>query len=52
MEEQWVFITNLEHAKLMGLESEAMILAAVEGEEEKVICLRPDKEVKDGTQIC
>jgi methionyl-tRNA synthetase len=51
VEEQWIFITNLEHAKLMGLESEAMILAAVEGQEDKVICLRPDKEVKDGTRI-
>ncbi|MEM5793140.1 MAG: methionine--tRNA ligase [Candidatus Aenigmatarchaeota archaeon] len=49
--EQWIFVTNLEHAKLMGLESEAMILAAVEGNEEKVVCLRPDKEVKDGTII-
>lgn len=51
VEEQWVFITNLEHAKLMGEVSEAMILAAVEGNEEKVICLKPDKEVKDGTRI-
>ncbi|PIV68888.1 MAG: methionine--tRNA ligase [Candidatus Aenigmarchaeota archaeon CG_4_10_14_0_8_um_filter_37_24] len=48
---QWVFITNLEHAKLMGIESEAMILAAVEGEHEKVVCLKPDKAVKNGTPI-
>ena len=48
---QWVFIINLEHAKLMGIESQAMILAAVEGNEEKVVCLKPDKEVEDGTKI-
>ena len=50
-EEQWIFMTNLEPAKLMGLESQAMILAAVEGDEGKVVCLKPDKEVKDGTRI-
>ncbi|MBD3155161.1 MAG: methionine--tRNA ligase [Candidatus Aenigmarchaeota archaeon] len=50
-EEQWIFMTNLEYAKLMGLESEAMILAAVEGKEEKVVCLKPEKEVEDGTRI-
>lgn len=48
---QWIFVTNLEHAKLMGIESEAMILAAVEGKEEKVVCLKPEKPVKDGTPI-
>jgi methionyl-tRNA synthetase len=50
-EEQWVFMTNLEHTKLMGEVSEAMILAAVEGDEEKVVCLKPEKEVKDGTRV-
>jgi tRNA-binding EMAP/Myf-like protein len=35
----------------MGVESEAMILAAVEGEEDKVVLLKPEKEVKDGTPI-
>jgi len=48
---QYVFVTNLEHAKLMGVESEAMILAAVEGNDEKVILLRPEKEAKNGTKI-
>lgn len=48
---QYVFVTNLEHAKLMGLESEAMILAAVEGKEEKVVLIKPEKETKNGTLI-
>jgi methionyl-tRNA synthetase len=48
---QWIFVTNLEHAKLMGIESQAMILAAVEGKENKVVCLKPDKEVKNGTPV-
>ena len=48
---QFVFVTNLEHAKLMGIESEAMILAAVEGKEEKVILIKPEKEISNGTLI-
>lgn len=48
---QYVFITNLEHAKLMGLESEAMILAAVEGDEEKIVLVKPEKPVENGTKI-
>jgi len=51
VEEQFVFITNLEPTKLMGIESNGMILAAVEKDEEKVVCLKPEKEVKDGTPI-
>jgi len=51
VEEQFIFITNLEPTKLMGIESNGMILAAVEGEKEKVVCLKPEKEVKDGTRI-
>ena len=46
---QFVFVTNLEPRKIMGLESEAMILAAdVDGE---VVCLVPNKEVPPGTRI-
>ncbi|OGI16086.1 methionine--tRNA ligase [Candidatus Micrarchaeota archaeon RBG_16_49_10] len=48
---QFVFITNLEHAKMMGYESEAMVLAAVEGDDENVVLLKPEKKVKDGTMI-
>ena len=46
---QYVFVTNLEHAKFMGEESEAMILAAVEGKE--VVLLKPEKQVGDGTRV-
>jgi methionyl-tRNA synthetase len=47
--EQYVFVTNLEPAKMMGQLSEAMILAAVEGE--KVVLVKPEKEVSNGTMI-
>jgi methionine--tRNA ligase beta chain len=46
---QYVFITNLESAKLMGELSEVMILAAVEGD--KVVLIKPEKKVSDGTVI-
>ena len=46
---QFVFVTNLEPAKLMGELSEIMILAAVEGD--KVVLIKPEKEVKEGTLI-
>ena len=46
---QFVFVTNLEPAKLMGELSEVMILAAVEGD--KVILIKPEREVSNGTII-
>jgi len=46
---QFVFITNLEPAKLMGEMSEIMILAAVEGD--KVVLIRPEKEINNGAII-
>ena len=46
---EFVFVTNLETRKIMGLESQGMILAAdAEGE---AICLSPNKEVDPGTKI-
>ncbi len=46
---EFVFVTNLEPRKIMGLESQAMILAAdVDGE---AVCLLPGKEVPPGTKI-
>ena len=48
---QYVFVTNLEHARFMGEESEAMILAAVEGKEEKVVLIKPEKRVSNGTGV-
>ncbi len=51
--EQFVFVTNLEPAKLMGEKSEVMILAAVkkEGEKEVVVLLKPEKSIENGTLV-
>ncbi len=46
---QYIFVTNLEPAKLMGNLSEVMILAAVDGD--KVVLIKPEKPVSDGTPI-
>ena len=46
---QFVFVTNLEPAKLMGNLSEVMVLAAVDGD--KISLIKPVKEVSDGTLI-
>ncbi|NMB56980.1 methionine--tRNA ligase subunit beta [Candidatus Beckwithbacteria bacterium] len=45
---QVIAIVNLEPRKIMGLESQGMLLAA--GEEEAVL-LMPDKKIKTGTLI-
>jgi len=46
---QFVFLTNLESAKLMGELSEIMVLAAVEGE--RVVLIKPEKEISNGAII-
>jgi len=46
---QFVFITNLEPAKIMGEVSEGMILAAVDGD--KLALLKPTEAVGNGTRI-
>jgi methionine--tRNA ligase beta chain len=46
---QFVFLTNLEPAKLMGELSEIMILAAVKGD--KVVLVKPEKEIDNGAMI-
>ena len=46
---QVAVVANLEPAKLMGVESEGMVLAA-SGEEGPVL-LRPDRPVADGTRV-
>ncbi len=46
---QFVFVTNLEPAKLMGELSEIMILAAVKGD--KVVLVKPEKEIDNGAVI-
>lgn len=44
------FVTNLEPRKIMGLESQAMIMAASNSDELPVI-LTPEKEVPPGSSI-
>ena len=46
---EFVFATNLEPRKIMGLESQGMILAA--DAEGKAVCLSPNQEVAPGTKI-
>lgn len=46
---QFVFITNLEPRKMMGLESQAMIMAA--DADEDVILITPQKQVPPGSRI-
>ena len=46
---QFVFLTNLEPAKLMGELSEIMILAAVKGD--KVVLMKPEREIENGAII-
>ncbi|HSX58103.1 MAG TPA: methionine--tRNA ligase subunit beta [Candidatus Saccharimonadales bacterium] len=49
VEKSFVFCTNLEPRNIMGLESQAMILAAAEGN--LPVVLAPEKEVSPGTKI-
>ena len=47
---KFVFLTNLKPRKLMGVESQCMILAA-ENKEGKVVCLQPEKDISVGSKI-
>ena len=44
-------ITNLEPAKLRGVESQGMLLAAVTDDKSQVVCLTPEKDVPVGARI-
>lgn len=44
-----IVVTNLKPRKVFGLESEVMILAAIDGE--KVSVLQPDKSVSAGSKV-
>jgi len=46
---QFVFVTNLEPAKLMGELSEIMVLAAVESD--RVVLIKPEKKISNGAII-
>ncbi|MCX6803313.1 MAG: class I tRNA ligase family protein, partial [Candidatus Diapherotrites archaeon] len=46
-----IFVTNLAPAVIRGVESNGMILAAVEGKDEKVVYLTPQKDLKEGSKV-
>ena len=46
-----IFVVNLEKINLRGVESDGMILAAVEGNDDKVVFITPQKEVKEGSKV-
>jgi len=45
-----VFILNLQKRKMMGVESQCMILAA-EDNEGNVVVLQPEKEIAEGSRV-
>ena len=47
---QVIVVANLEPAKLRGVESQGMLLAAIDSEE-KITIVTTDKEVKEGSKI-
>jgi methionyl-tRNA synthetase len=47
--QEFLFITNLEPRTIMGLESQAMILAVEK--ENKAVCLVPTEEVEPGAKL-
>jgi methionyl-tRNA synthetase len=46
-----VVVTNLEPARLRGVQSNGMLLAAQEGDEEKVVVLTVDQPVEPGSPV-
>lgn len=47
---KYAFILNLERRKLMGVESQCMILAA-EDNKGNVVLIQPEKDVEEGSKI-
>lgn len=50
IDNKFAFVLNLERKKFMGIESQCMILAA-ENKENKVVCLKPEKDIEEGSEI-
>jgi len=46
-----ILFTNLAPRKLKGIESQGMILAVVNGEEDKVILLAPESDIEVGSKV-
>jgi len=49
-DKKYMFICNLEHMKIMGVESECMILAAEDGKG-NVTLMQPEGEIEVGSKI-
>lgn len=47
---KYVFVVNLERRKMMGVESQCMILAA-EDEEGNVVLVAPERDVREGSKV-
>lgn len=47
---KYMFICNLEHRRLMGIESECMIFAADDGKG-SIVLMRPERDVEVGSKI-
>ena len=50
VDKKFVFVLNLQRRKLMGIESQCMVLAA-EDNEGNVILLSPEKDIEAGSRI-
>ncbi len=50
LERKFVFLVNLERKKIMGLESECMILAS-DDENGNVVLLQPEKDIETGSKV-
>jgi len=48
---QIIVVVNLEPRKMRGMESQGMLLAAVNGDESKVILLSPEKKIENGAKV-
>ncbi|MEM5832047.1 MAG: methionine--tRNA ligase subunit beta, partial [Candidatus Aenigmatarchaeota archaeon] len=51
IDKKFVFVVNLEKKKIMNLESEAMILAAID-KTGKISLITIDKDIEEGSEIC
>lgn len=46
-----IIFTNLEPRTIKGIESQGMLLAAVDEDESKVFLLQPDGKIKEGSRV-
>lgn len=50
LDKKYAFVLNLQRRKLMGIESQCMILAA-EDDKDNVILIKPEKDIAVGSKI-